>query len=114
MGNDTDGDGRSILLTDHMSAGVGLRRLVGRLVIEPGRARFRPSNGLEELTFNGPVHVTRRWLAPLGANAEVSLGKDPTVGHDEVVLTMGWRAASKVVAALRSAGLEVHERRRLL
>lgn len=95
----------AILIRDHVVAGVGLQRVVGRLIIEPGRARFESSDEARVIA-TGSVSVTRTLLAPLGANTDVILG--------DVVLREGRRSALKIVQALRCAGIEVNVRRRLV
>lgn len=90
----SEGDQEAILVRDRVSAGIGLRRFIGRLIIERHRARFEsPSAGA--MTFTGPVQVTRGWLWPLGMNTDLVLGHDRASGNEEVVLAMGWRSAPK-------------------
>jgi hypothetical protein len=81
-------DQETVLVRDHVSAGVGLRRFIGRLIIERHRARFE-SPSARAMTFSGPVKVERSWLAPLGMNTDVVLGQDSASGNEEVVLAMG-------------------------
>lgn len=108
-----DEDQKTILVRDQVSADIGLRGFIGRLTIERHRARF-DAVGERSMTFTGPVTVIRRWLAPLGVRTDVVLGREGGAGNDEVVLTMGWRSASKVIGALRSAEIPVQVRRELV
>jgi hypothetical protein len=105
-------DQETVLVRDRVSAGVGLRRFIGRLIIERHRARFESPNA-RAMTFSGPVKVQRSWLAPLGMNTDVVLGQDSASGNEEVVLAMGWRSASEVIRALQAAGIQVQVRRKL-
>ena len=83
-------DQAAILVRDRVSAGIGLRRFIGRLIIERHRARFEsPSAGA--MTFSGPVKVTGNCFGPLGVNTDVVLGHDSASGNEDVVLTTGWR-----------------------
>ncbi|HEV2068266.1 MAG TPA: hypothetical protein VGR26_00565 [Acidimicrobiales bacterium] len=102
----------AILVRDRVSVGVGLRRFIGRLIIERHGVPFE-SQSAGTMTFSGPVRVTRSWLAPLGVNTDVVLGHDSASGNEEVVLRMGWRSASEVIRALQSAGIQVQLRRKL-
>ncbi|HEV2071855.1 MAG TPA: hypothetical protein VGR26_18890 [Acidimicrobiales bacterium] len=101
----------AILVRDRVSVGVGLRRFIGRLIIERHRARFE-SQSAGTMTFGGPVRVTRSWLAPLGVNTDVVLGHDSASGNEEVVLTTGWRSGYEVIRALQSAGIQIQIRRK--
>ncbi|HEV2809476.1 MAG TPA: hypothetical protein VGV93_03650 [Acidimicrobiales bacterium] len=102
----------AIFVRDRVSVGVGLRRFIGRLVVDRHGARFE-SQSAGTMTFSGPVRVTRSWLAPLGVKTDVVLGHDSAFGNEEVVLTTSWRSASEVIRALQSAGIQVQVRRKL-